>query len=77
MDLIEILKDSEEYDVFQKEAMVDLIQYKWDTTGFNFHIVSFINHYTYMSLLFIYIGYVYILDSLYTTKEIEGEIVRV
>ena len=77
MDLIDILKDSEEYEAFKQQPLIDLITYKWDTTGFNFHIVSFVNHSVYMFFLTIYIGRVYILDGLHKIKEVDGEKVRV
>jgi len=77
LDLIEILADSEEYPAFKQQALIDLITYKWDTTGFNFHIVSFVNHSVYMFFLIIYIGRVYILDALHKIKEVDGEKIRI
>ena len=72
LDFIQLLKDTEEYDAFKTEALLDLVKFKWDTIGFNFHLFGFFNNFLHLSFVTVYIVHVYIKDAAYRTEEEEG-----
>jgi hypothetical protein len=77
MDFFELMKDSDEFEAFKCEALKDLIKFKWDTLGFNFHLVGFFNHFAYLFFTMYYVIHVYIQDNIFTSKVEDGEEIRV
>jgi hypothetical protein len=65
IDVLDLLKESTEFEIFKTKAVLDLIKFKWDSYGFNFHLIGFINHMLMLILLIIYNIKVYLNDSLY------------
>jgi hypothetical protein len=64
-DVLDLLKESAEYDIFKTKAVLDLIKYKWGCYGFNFHLIGFFNHMLLLTLLIVYDIKVYLNDGLY------------
>lgn len=64
-DVLELLKESKEYDIFKSKAVLDLIKFKWINFGFHFHLIGFANHFLLLTLLIIYDVKVYLNDGLY------------
>jgi len=60
----EVCAGSDELDMFQAQAIQDLIDFKWDEFGFYFHAVGSAIHLVQISILVFYINYVYINGSL-------------
>lgn len=54
-DMMMLIANSEEVAIFNSEPIVDLINYQWGVTGFNFHLVGFVNFFLYMLMLTVYI----------------------
>lgn len=68
-DLMYLISQSTEVAIFSSDPIIDLINYQWKVTGFNFHIIGFINFFIYMTLLTVYIVQVYINDRFYEFKD--------
>ena len=62
---MDLLLGTKEYQIFNTKTVRDLIKFKWDTYGFKFHLISFVNHFMFLAILIAYIYQIYILDSLY------------
>lgn len=54
-DLMSMIADSSETQIFNSMPIKDLIEYQWGATGFDFHIVGFVNFFLYMLVLIVYI----------------------
>ena len=65
VDVIELFNHSDEFSLFTTHPVLDMIQFRWDTYGFQFHIVGFIFHFFQLIILVIYTVDVYIRDGLY------------
>ena len=55
--------------IFTTQPIKDLIDYQWGVTGFNFHLISFVNFFVYMAMLTVYIVQIYINDRLYLWED--------
>jgi hypothetical protein len=60
----ETCTNSNELNMFKSQALQDVIDFKWNEFGFNFHLVGSMIHMVQMSILIFYINYVYITGSL-------------
>lgn len=54
-DMMMLIANSEEVAIFNSDPIIDLINYQWGVTGFNFHLVGFVNFFLYMIMLAVYI----------------------
>ena len=50
----------DEMSIFETETLQDLIQFKWDSYGYNFHLFGCSVHLIYIIILFLYTDQVYI-----------------
>jgi len=57
---MEIMSESEEYDIFNTEAIKDFIDFKWAKIGRNHHTTGGIVHLIYILYLAFYVNHVYI-----------------
>ena len=73
-DMMMLIAKSEEVAIFNADPIVDLINYQWGVTGFNFHLVGFVNFVLYMIMLTVYIVQVYINDRLYEFQKMDTRI---
>jgi hypothetical protein len=48
--------ECEELSVFGTKSLIDNIDFKWVEFGKGFHMVGCVMHFSYMTLLFVYIG---------------------
>lgn len=53
-EILGCLADSDEIEMFASENLTDLIDYKWESYGFYFHLIGTTIHLSYLILLFIY-----------------------
>ena len=58
--LMQILSESEEYDIFDTEAIQTYIKFKWDKVGRNHHAFGALVHLLYLIYLARYVNHVYI-----------------
>lgn len=49
--------------MFESESIQDLIQFKWDAFGRNWHLFGCIIHFAYITILFYYTNQIYIKGS--------------
>lgn len=61
---LDVCSGSDELELFQAQAIQDLIDFKWDEFGFSFHCVASMIHAVQISILVFYVNYVYISGSL-------------
>lgn len=61
INIASLCADSDEIQMFRAESLKNLIEFKWNTFGFRFHLVGTIVHIIYMAYLFNYCqqSYVY------------------
>jgi hypothetical protein len=64
--LMEILADTEEFDIFNTDAMQNYIEFKWNRVGKNHHAFGALLHLGYLIYLCIYVNKIYI-DASYQT----------
>lgn len=57
---MEILKDTEELDIFNTEVIQELIHYKWMTYGRSHHMMGLGMHFVYTFTLTLYVNEVYL-----------------
>jgi hypothetical protein len=57
---MEILSETEEYDIFNTDAMQNYIEFKWNRVGRNHHAFGAMLHVIYLGYLCYYINDVYI-----------------
>ena len=57
--LMEIMSETEEYDIFNTEAIKDFIDFKWAKTGKQHHSLGGIIHLIYILYLMFYVNHVY------------------
>ena len=69
-----LIANSDEVAIFKTEPIVDMINYQWGVTGFNFHLVGFVNFFLYMLMLIVYIVQIYINDRLYEFESLASRI---
>jgi hypothetical protein len=65
VNVMELLTQSDEYDIFNSQPVLDLIEFKWVNIGLYFHLIGFVNQMIFLVLLIIYNVGVYINDDLY------------
>ena len=46
--------ESDEITMFQSQNLEDLIDFKWNAFGFNFHLIGTTVHLVYLGFLFVY-----------------------
>ena len=63
-----VCEASDDIDMLDLAPMTELIDYKWKSYGFKWHIIGSIFHSTYLILLYIYIQFIYLHDP-YTDFE--------
>jgi hypothetical protein len=68
-DVIELLNHSDEYSIFKTIPIKELIEFKWNTYGFGFHLIGFVFHFAQLTLLIYYNYHIYIKDGLYEYVE--------
>ena len=66
----------DELDVFNTDAMTDIIDFKWDAYGMRTHLVGAIMHMAQLGILVFYIDFIYINNYLCESKEVEGSNTR-
>ena len=55
-----LCRATEELEVFLADGVKEVIDYKWNVIGFNFHLIGCLAHGFYMVVLIIYINLVYV-----------------
>ena len=63
--MMKLLAYTDEFEMFNQEPMVDIVDYKWDIFGFNFHFVGFFFTVINTGILLFYVQEVYIKDYLH------------
>ena len=68
----------DELEVFNTEAMTDIIDFKWDKYGMRTHLVGCMIHLAQIGILIFYIDFIYINNQLQTFKEttVDGKVVE-
>ena len=56
--------DTSELDMFQSQALKDIIEFKWAQYGFKFHLLGATIHMFQISILIFYVNFIYIQASL-------------
>lgn len=69
IDVIEQMSFSGEHDIFHAQCVIDMLEFKWDTYGFNFHTIGFVSVASQVILLVIYTQNIYLKDGLYEYVE--------
>ena len=69
VDVMELLMFSKEFDIFNSQPVLDLIEFKWAKIGFYFHLIGFVNQMIFLILLIIYNVSTYINDDVYEYVE--------
>lgn len=69
IDVIEMLSFSDEYYIFHAQSVIDLLEYKWNTYGFNFHSISFVSTFSQLILIIYYTYNIYLKDGLFEYVE--------
>lgn len=54
INIASLCADSDEIQMFRSESLKNLIEFKWNSFGFRFHLVGTIVHIIYMAFLFVY-----------------------
>ena len=57
---MEILSNSEEYDIFNTDALKNYIEFKWNRVGRNHHAFGAVVHLVYLIYLAYYVNEIYI-----------------
>jgi hypothetical protein len=65
----DLCSNSDELDMFKCESIQELIDFKWNEFGFNFHLIGSLIHMVQISILIFYVNYVYIRGSLEVTAD--------
>jgi len=63
--MMKLLAFSTEYEIFNQESIVDIVDYKWEVFGFIFHFVGFIFTVINTAIMIFYVQEVYIKDYLH------------
>lgn len=58
--LMNMCQNSEELELFESQAIQDVIDFKWNTFAYKIHMVGCFFHFWYMTILIIYINAIYI-----------------
>ena len=61
--LMEEFSECDELEVFATKGLNDNVDFKWVEFGKQFHLVGCVMHFAYMTLLFIYIGKIYVMND--------------
>ena len=69
IDLIEQMSFSGEFHIFHAQCVIDMLEFKWNTYGFNFHIIGFVSVASQVILLMNYTQNIYLKDGLYEYVE--------
>lgn len=69
IDVIEQMSFSDEYNIFHAQCVIDLLEFKWNTYGFNFHTIGFVSVASQVILLVNYTQNIYLKDGLYEYVE--------
>jgi len=67
--VIDLMSFSEEFSIFHAQSVKDMLEFKWDTYGFNFHLIGFVSVFSQILLLVNYTRNIYIKDGLYEYVE--------
>ena len=57
--LVANFNDTDEFDLFDLEAVTEIIQYKWNKYGMRFHLFGFFVHCYYAIMINIYVAHCY------------------
>jgi hypothetical protein len=60
INIMSLCEETEELDVFATKAMQDIIQYRWDTYGKQFHLTGLFFTMTYIASVILYVIEAYI-----------------
>ena len=60
INICDLCANSDEIDIFKAASLQDLIAFKFDVFGKNFHLIGCIIHFIYMGILFFYLNKIYI-----------------
>lgn len=60
---MQLCGETEELEIFETEALQQVIQFKWDTYGRNHHLLGCIMHLFYTFILILYVKQSYIVES--------------
>jgi|APSaa5957512535_1039671.scaffolds.fasta_scaffold152925_2 hypothetical protein len=63
---MEILSNSEEYDIYNSDAMKNYIEFKWFKVGRGHHAFGAVVHFVYIVYMAWYVNQIYIMASLQT-----------
>ena len=70
-DLMEAIIRSDEDKIFTSEAVVDMIEFKWQKYAFKTHLIGLFFHSIYMTCLLLYISHTFLVVP---THDAEGVI---
>jgi hypothetical protein len=63
VNLMGLLNNTDELDVFGTKSVQELIAFKWDSYALTHHLVGCFFHFFYLAILIIYINIIYIKDT--------------
>lgn len=61
---LDMCTDTSELDMFGSQALEEIIEFKWTTYGFKFHLLGSVIHMFQISILIFYVNFIYIQASL-------------
>ena len=73
LSIMDLCASTNEIDIFDTRSVQEVIQFKWNTFGWHFHLVGGLFHTFYMAILVIYNTLIYI-DGLGRPSDDHGDI---
>jgi hypothetical protein len=61
---LDMCTETEELNMFQSQSLKDIVEFKWGSYGFNFHLLGSIIHLVQICILIFYVNFIYIQASL-------------
>ena len=69
-DLMEAIINSDEKEIFESEALTDMVDFKWEKYAFRRHIIGAFFHLVYLTCLLLYINHTFLINP---THDAVGE----
>lgn len=63
VNMMGLLKDSDELEMFDSKSIIELIEFKWTAYCFEHHAIGCILHMFYLAILIIYVNIIYIKNT--------------
>ena len=60
---MQILEDTDEFEVFNTEPILELIEFKWNNYSKSFHCIGCFMHFMYVGTIAVFTYFVYILND--------------